>query len=298
MSISSIATRLQRPLIRIAVALKESVICFALGLRDSLHPRLLGFSLGIWILAFSTWLTVFIVWWQQIKALCIFLTGIFAAGIFFLMPMLSAGAASSATTAMGTIGGAANIGFLVGGILALFILPYVFVVLLFAVAMSLTIRVLLEIFVMGRIRQRALKTYPEIRTGLKSSLYNSIRDFINIAFTFLIVGTIFLMIPVVNGVFLFALLCYLNVRGLVNDALEGIATDIELRAVIKAERLTMTVLGMGLVAVVLVPFAGLISPTLTGSSVCHLCMRRLSKLRNSQDSSAVIAGSTRPLQAQ
>jgi hypothetical protein len=266
-------------------------------MRDSLHPRLLGNSLGIWIVAFATWLTVFIVWWQQIKALCMLLAAIFAVGIFFLMPMLSGGGASSATTAMATIG-PANIGFLVGGILALFILPFVFVALLFAVAMSLTIRVLLEIFVMGKIQQRALKTYPEIRTGLKSSLYNSIRDFISIAFTFLIVGAIVLMIPVVNGVFFFALLCYLNVRGLVNDALEGIATDNEVRAVIKAERLTMTVLGMGLVAVVLIPFAGLISPTLTGSSVCHLCMRRLSKLRNSQDSSAVIAGSTRPLQAQ
>ncbi len=282
MNVQSLLSLFKRPLTLLSTASLESTKCLALGFRDALHPRLIGFSLGVWLVTFAVWLSVFIIWWDAIGLLATFLAEFIALGIFMFMPQRMPFGLAQTTS---TLSEMANIGpALMGTSVALVVLHYLLIAALFAGAMLISIRVLLELFLMGRIQKQALKTYPHLPTDRSTSFYAGIRNLFGSWFTFLIGGGICLMIPVLNGVLLFGVLSYLNVRGLVNDALDGIADDNECRQVIESQRLTMTVLGIGLVGIMLIPFVALIGPTLTGSSVCHLCIRKLTKLRENASS--------------
>ena len=61
----------------------------------------------------------------------------------------------------------------------------------------------------------------------------------------MLVGSLFcLLIPVVGGGLALLLVGYLNVRGLVGDALEGVATDQERRQIVQRHRPQMLLLGL------------------------------------------------------
>jgi len=84
----------------------------------------------------------------------------------------------------------------------------------------------------------------------------------------------------------FVLASYLNVRGLVNDAVDGLATDEQRRAIIQARRVEMTLLGVLVGLFTLVPFAGFLSPVVLGAGVCHLGMRALANAGQESDGRA------------
>jgi uncharacterized protein involved in cysteine biosynthesis len=72
---------------------------------------------------------------------------------------------------------------------------------------------------------------------------------------------------------------YINVRSLMNDALDGLVSESERRAIIESNRLTMLLIGALLEGIVLIPIVGLFAPSILGLSVCHLCMRQTKKLQ-------------------
>ncbi len=274
----SVHSRSKPAISSISARLIEATKCLALGFRDALHPRLIGFSLGVWLLAFIALTVAFIVFRDAIGLLSGVLAKYIVLGVFVFLPQSLPSGIEGMVAA--PIAGMKDIGVAVaGGNAAFTVLRYLLIAAMFAVTMLVTVRLLLELFLMGRIQKQALKTYPHIRPGADLPLRLSVRNFVQTWLIFLFGGAIFLMIPVLNGVFIFTLLSYLNVKGLVNDALDGIADENEYRTVIKEERLTMVVLGIGLVGILLIPFVALIGPVLMGSSACHLCMRKISNLR-------------------
>jgi uncharacterized protein involved in cysteine biosynthesis len=91
---------------------------------------------------------------------------------------------------------------------------------------------------------------------------------------------------VANVVLLFVLFGYLNVRTLVNEALDGLATRDEQRALIRQARFRMIILGTLLGGVPAIPVLGLMSPAWVGAATCHLCLRELSLLRTVNNRSA------------
>jgi uncharacterized protein involved in cysteine biosynthesis len=87
------------------------------------------------------------------------------------------------------------------------------------------------------------------------------------------------VIPGIGPALLFLLMGYINVRSLMNDALDGLVSERDRRTIIESNRLTMLLIGALLEGVVLIPMIGLFAPSILGMSVCHLCMRQTERLK-------------------
>lgn len=147
-------------------------------------------------------------------------------------------------------------------------------------AILITVRVLAELFLMGYVQKQALKSYPalaNITTANRASDNVSFGVWIRPWAALILLGPLFLLLPVVGGVLLFVLLSYLNSRFLVNDAAENIASSTEVYHFIKVSRIELLALGVLATLLNFVPLFGLLSPWATGSAVCHLTMRHLTR---------------------
>lgn len=221
--------------------IRESFICVALSLRDGLQPPISLISAMIWIVSVLGWAVVFF----------FIHTPLFQAlpEVSQLHPSLSSA------------------------------LKYLVTGTLYIALVIITVRVSIEIWLMKRIQKFCLKYYPGLTLSHKSSILVSVRDAPKTAGTFLIGGAICLVLPVVGPVLLFLLMGYLNVRSLMNDALDELVSDSDRRLIIERNRLSMLLIGALLEGLVLIPVIGLFAPSILGTSVCHLCMRQTLKLR-------------------
>lgn len=220
---------------------RESFICVALSLRDGVQPPISLISAMIWIVSVFGWAIVFF----------FVHTSLFTAlpDVSQLHPGLNDA------------------------------LKYLVTGTLYISLVIITVRVSIEIWLMKRIQKFCLKYYPGLTLNHKSSILVSVRDAPKTAGTFLIGGAICLVLPVVGPALLFLLMGYLNVRSLMNDALDELVSDSDRRKIIESNRLSMLLIGALLEGLVLIPIVGLFAPSILGTSVCHLCMRQTLKLR-------------------
>lgn len=244
---------------------QDVLASLALGLRDGLTPRLLLSSVVLWLLAFLLWAVLFLVFRGEAWALA-------QQGLQWLWQGLAA-AVFRAPESSGAPSGLA-------GAFAGFA-SVVLLLLAFALLVSLTVRIALELLLMARIQRQCLLRYPQLSTGVPSSLRAGLRSLLVTWTTFLVGGLLCLLIPVVGGLLFFALGAYLNARSLVNDALEGVATPDEQRQFIRGRRFSLALLGLAMALLMVVPLAGLLAPTLMGASVCHLALRHVAATRSS-----------------
>jgi hypothetical protein len=221
--------------------IRESLICVALALKDGFKPPISLISAMIWIASVVGWGIVF----YFIK------DPIFHAlpELPQLIPAISEG------------------------------LRYLVVAVLYISLVIITVRVSIELWLMKRIQKFCLTYYPDLSLKHKTSILVSLRDAPKSAGTFLFGGLICLMIPGIGPALLFLLMGYINVRSLMNDALDGLVSESERRAIIESNRLTMLLIGALLEGIVLIPIVGLFAPSILGLSVCHLCMRQTKKLQ-------------------
>ncbi len=241
---------------------------FRLGLRDSFTLRALGQLVALWSISALLWLVVFLVFrqdfWHAMQKLATFggamgLVGAMAAGIGSGGPVSEVGGAAAAA-----VGGV--LGFTLGGVL---------LVLAYGLCVLLTVRIAMELFLMGSIRRQALRSYPGMDAASTAaghwrlSWRNTLGPWLGAA----LVVPLCLVLPLVGGPLLAAFMAYLNVRTLVNDAFDGMADAAEVRAFVGAHRWQMLWLGGLLALLALVPFVGLLLPWATGSAVCHLVLR-------------------------
>lgn len=162
-----------------------------------------------------------------------------------------------------------------------FALSWLAIALAYVFAVLVTVRVLAELFLMGRVQKHVLESYPDLAAVTAAS-----RTFNKISFgiwirpwaALILLGPVCLLVPVIGGVFLFVLLSYLNSRFLVNDAADNIASSAEVQHFLKANRIELLALGVLATLLNFVPLFGLLSPWATGSAVCHLTMRHLMRL--------------------
>lgn len=244
--------------------LAQAVQAAKLGLRDGVRPSLLGFSILTSLGAFALWFILFalghsVVWAYAIKATHWGLPG---------LPGLS--------TAPLSMDQASLWAWLVHAFSGL--LAFLISVAAFALFVTLTIQLVLELFLMPRIHRLCIPQYPTIRRLGGGNLSNSLLTLAKL-WGVLVVGLLLWVIPFVGGLAFFALAGYLNVRILANDALEGVATPEELRAIVKSHRWGMLCLGMTMGFFLMIPLAGLVAPSVLGASVCHFCFAALVKLR-------------------
>lgn len=255
---------------------RETFVCLGLALRDAAHPKLAFLSLGTGLLASLFWLAVLVIWWQPIWLGAQVVATAIAAGIVFtLMP--AAPAVGGSVAAMGNIASAYAPWLLAiqfGPIFTVFVLVGGYLLLV-----MLSVRILLELMLMTRIQTRVLRRYPGVERGADASFRAGLRDWLGTTSTFVFGGLLCLIVPVLGGALFFVLASYLNVRSLINDALEDVASDAERRQVIKANRLRMALLGVLMSALMLVPVVGFFMPVLLGAAVVHLSVRAHLRLK-------------------
>ena len=233
--------------------LKEAAHSYRLGLRDALRPRLAFSSILVALAAAVLALVVFIVWADPIQRWAAHWVGL---GLAWVWPTL-------------------------GGVWVS-VLKWLQVVTWYVLSTLLLMQVMLELWLMDRIQSVCLNRHPALAGRQHEGSFGL--GVLDAARTLAIgaAGTVVcLFIPLVGGLLLLALSSYLAVRSLVNDALQGLATDDEVRTLIRTSRPQMLALGLLLAMTALIPFAGFLVPVVAGASTCHLMMSRLQRLPGS-----------------
>lgn len=245
--------------------LSESIQCLGLGLRDGLKPRLalMSFMVGLGVSLF--WFAVF---------------GLYAAELW-------QGAQSLASVGLiGTLKGVGEVTQALQGLVPVVMAGWFtkmvaagLLLMGYALLVILSMRIILELVLMPRIQRVCLQRYPDLLPTEGATVMAGLRDTLGTLSTSVVGSLCCLLIPVIGGLLVLVLVSYMNIRSLLGDTLEDLATDDEVRQIIQGSRADMTVLGLACTALTLVPLLGLFAPVIMGASACHLTMRRLTVLR-------------------
>lgn len=246
-----------------------------LGLRDGFSLRMIAFSLGLWAGALALWAAILVFAWAQVKTVAAFLAAWSLLGVFRLFPSwLPASAREKITGVSLTEGANALLGSVTFGTAT-----WIMLILLIVIAVYATVRIAVEFLLMPVIRKVVEKRYPPFPARPPYSLLTSVTNVAKTGTLAVCLGLPFLLIPVANVVLLFVLFGYLNVRTLVNEALDGLATRDEQRLLIRRTRLRMILLGTLLGGAPAIPILGLMTPAWVGAATCHLFLRELARVR-------------------
>lgn len=261
-----LSTAVPRPI----AAAREAFTCLGFGLRDAIRLRSVLISAGIWVFMALFWVLIFLFFGNEIRDTAL---AILSKGLALVLNLLPQTWATWLTTWNSTFSSIVRF-------LALFVL----LIGLFWTFFILSVRVVVELFLIGLIQRQILPAYPglkERRPGLDvsfSSAYLFIRNSFVPFVGFSLLFVCLMLIPVINGIALFVLVSYFNVRFLMNDAMDGLASGAELRAYLQTHRLELLILGVLISLLNLIPLVFLLSPWVIGASVCHLSMRHLARL--------------------
>jgi hypothetical protein len=261
-------------------ALRDAFTAAALGLRDGFSLRILSFTLGLWAGTLALWAVILVFAWAQIKAAAAFVTAWSLLGVFRLFPTWLPATWQAKITGVPLTEGAPAL----LGAVTFNSATWIMLVLLIVAAVYATVRIAVEFWLMPVIRAQVEKHYPPFPPRPPYSLLSSVTNVAKTGAVAALLGLPFLLIPVANVVLLFVLFGYLNVRTLVNEALDGLATREEQRALIRQARLRMILLGTLLGGTPGIPVLGLMSPAWVGAATCHLFLRQLVLLRTGASS--------------
>ncbi len=256
-------------------AFAEAFKCLGLALRDSLRPGILLRSAGLCALAFGLWTWVFFEYYEQIGigcgALSLFI--IYGGVVLGFLPSLSGGGG-------GSMGGMAGpLAMLVMYVAALALILFV---LLYTVAIVATIRLALRWVLMGKVRKRCIRHYPQLqqRAERDSNLLHGVRYVLGPWLGITLGTLVCLLIPLLNGVLLVGLLAYLNVRFLIPAAFSSLATSNEQLGALADRRGAILAYGLLIFLIALVPVLNLLLPALLAGGACHLGYRGLNRTQS------------------
>ncbi len=257
-------------------ALGDVFACATLGLRDGVTPRLIAFSAALWVGAIALWTMILVFAWNVVESAAAFVTAWMFLGIFRIFPGWLPAAAREKITGVSLSEGAQA---LLGPVFTT--LTWIVLVALILAAIYATARIAVEFWLMPAIRKVVERHYPAFPPHPPYSIFSTVTNFAKTGTVAVLLGLPFLLVPVINVALLFVLFGYLNVRTLVNEALDGVATRQEQRLVIRAARGRMIAMGSLLAGILAIPVVGLLAPTVTGAATCHLCLRELRRRRES-----------------
>ncbi|MFO1251135.1 MAG: EI24 domain-containing protein [Inhella sp.] len=266
---------------RLFQSVREAFVCLTLGGRDALKPGVLWRSLQIWLLVLVFWGTVLFIWRQEIwqaaqTGLSLLAMGLAMAlfspqgGVGSVAGMAHAGIGMGALVVIGALLTQPPVGTVITGLVIL---------LVFMLLASLSVRVLTEFLLMGRVQAQCRRRYPELENQAPMPWLSGLMESAKLWVILLVGGLMCLLVPLLGGLLLAALCAYLNARSLVGEALDGVASPQEQRAFVRSHRMSLLLLGLALPVLLLVPLVGLLAPGWLGASVCHLGMRHLQATR-------------------
>ncbi len=244
------------------------------GLRDVFSTRILLVSLALWVGAMALCGLLLFAGWEWARAFSDWATAWTLLGVFVLFPGLLPAGAQSKLSGVPLAEGAQA---LLGPVFP--VASGIFLLLLVLMGVFLAVRVGTELFLMPQVQQHVRRHYPAFPPSETSApALEPLKRTVKFG-ALALCALPCLLVPGLNILVGVGFFGYLNVRTLVNDALEGIAPPDEQRAVIRAARSRMVLLGIVLTGAFAIPFVGLIGPAWTAASVCHLCFATLRRLR-------------------
>ncbi|AOY01978.1 EI24 domain-containing protein [Jeongeupia sp. USM3] len=239
----------------------EAIHCVGLALRDSLRPRLLAVSLGVWLGTLLVLAILYALAWTPITSALDTASRFLVLGVPHWFGWEPEPASLIGKTAAGLIT----------------VVQYVLGLISFVLATLLVARVILEMVLMGQVQSVVLRRYPSLQGLVQRPWRADVRDLLGNLST-LIAGTLLcLCIPLIGAALLVLLNAYLNVRGLINDAFDGVASAEQQRTFIRQQRGQMLLAGLLLAGLALIPFVGLLMPGVLGATTCHLGFRWLER---------------------
>lgn len=263
-------------------AVPEAVTCVALGIRTAVSPKLLAFSAGLWFGAMALWGLVLLFALSAVKSVAAFFTAWMLLGVFVVFPSwLPASAQAKIAGVPLSTGAEALLG------ATFHVITWVVLVVMVLALVIITVRIALEFLLMPLVRGEVLKRYPAFPARPSLGLLAPVKNLAKTWLLAVVIGLPCLLIPVLNAVLLLVLFGYLNVRTLVNEALDGLATPEEQRRMIKDYRWHMMVAGSLLAGAMTIPLVGFIGPSWTGASTCQICLRALLRLRSEEQGKAL-----------
>jgi|GEM_PF-5740187 len=266
-------TRLKTPFQRLRRQLRETAICLALGLKDSLRLHLLWRGLLLAALLALSWLVVFVVWRDEIWSVSLPLGG---AGVAtYLYPFVP----SLAPTI-------SNVG--VGGAYVLIFVTAVIVLAPVAAAM-LIVAAFLGLFLLS-FRWLSLRSlFPRVKAcverqylqpcveGLSPPAWLSWAQHLRLIVTAVIGTAVCLLAPLTVGLFLLLWIGYLSTRSMALQTLKGTTSGDKAMHLVRHARLPLTLIGACMSLLLLVPLFGLTSPTAMAAATAHLMKRSLER---------------------
>ncbi|MES2248752.1 MAG: EI24 domain-containing protein [Pseudomonadota bacterium] len=252
-------------------AVRESLVCLALAFRSSLRPGIVLRSAGLCLLVFAVWSWVFYRHFQPIGM---------AAGVVSVFVVMGGAVLGLLPGTGGTGGSVAGMAGIAPALAMLLVYAAVLtaavLVVMYVGVIVATIRLALRWVLLGPVRERVQARYPALlaqpRPG-PSGWLAGVRGWLGPWLGASLGMLLCLLVPVVNGVLLFLLLAYLNVRFLLGPALAGVANGEERMRVVRRQRGAMVVFGVLILLLALVPVVNLLLPALLGAGTCHLGYR-------------------------
>lgn len=283
--------RLKRTFIAIRSAAREAGVCFALGLKDSLHPGILLPSIWLSLLVTLIGTGLFVYFFTDILKLCGYAALFTALSVanFALLPTL----ATTSSNVVFVPDPFALFNAFAGMVqLVLYLAAYtgIFFVILFCACVLLGIRLGAPRVLLPSVRKRLGAGYGmTLSTGaptdsLWSAANRSLPTWLGISGWTMAC----LLIPVYNGVLMLLGLLYLNIRFLLPAAIKGWSDGAEQLQVIRARNGTLLLFGLLMALLALIPVLNLLLPGVLCAGTCHLGCRALRQASN-QATEATVA---------
>lgn len=249
---------------RLRNQLGETIICLALGLRDSLRWQLLWRGWLLASLLALVWLVVFLVWREDVLVASLFFGGtrVYEYVLPFLkfLPGLHIFASALAL----------GVSILLAPFVAAGLIVLSFLALLLVSFHWLAPRSLLPRIMVCVERQYAIPKREEITPIQRLSLWQQVR----LILTAVLGVAICLLIPVFGILFLLLWIGYLSARSQCFRVLSGSTGGDTSLQLLRRSRLPLMMIGTSMTLMLLVPIFGLIAPTAMTAAVAHL-MKRL-----------------------
>lgn len=278
----------------IGMGASEAVICFVLGLKESLIPSLLIRSAGWCLLVGTACIYGFYNQFSEIALFCVWIALFSAMSVTnFAVFGAVASAAGVVTGSVAAVNPIPWLNLLAGvGQVAVYLTVYfvLFFSILFFTCMMLGVRLVIHMGFFQRVQLLVEGGYPSLVTkgqgqsvsALLAARYRPTKWLGVSGWT--LMG---LLIPLYNGILILLSLPYLSMRLLLAPAIARYADGEEQLKVIRAQRVSVLFLGIFNLLLACVPLVNLLLPVTLSASACHLYMRALVRQRGTFEAVSV-----------
>lgn len=255
-------------------ALHEASKCLALGARDTLSPSLLVRSAGFSIVASLLWIYVYVKFFSEISLTMAYFALISVMGMLASVFQGLAPHTGGSIVAMGNIPAG-----IVHAMPALFQIVQIFMlfaaiavalyILLYLFAVTTTFSLVLPRFLMEKSKRHVIRHYPSHSGDTAAAPANALKKYLRISLILLLC----LCIPLLAGLVLFLMLCYMNMRLMYSKAAHSMPSPAaEIQKLSHLWR-PLLLLGIALMFLTAIPVFNLLVPGMMCTCVFHLIHR-------------------------